>query len=72
MNVLCISMQISTYSYDYYSYDSNPSPSGSDSHGTACAGEISMVRANSVCGVGVAYNAKFAGTVANIRRDDLI
>ena len=61
-------MQISTYSYDYYSYDNDPSPSGSHSHGTACAGEIGMVHANGVCGVGVAYDAKLAGILANIRR----
>jgi kexin len=32
-----------------------------DFHGTRCAGEISAVANNSVCGVGVAYESKIAG-----------
>ena len=56
-----IFMQDSTNSYDYYDYDSNPNPASGDSHGTACAGEIGMVRSNGVCGVGVAYDSKIAG-----------
>lgn len=32
----------------------------SNHHGTRCAGEISAVP-NNVCGVGVAYGAKFSG-----------
>ena len=31
------------------------------SHGTRCAGEIVAVANNSICGVGVAYNAKIGG-----------
>lgn len=30
-------------------------------HGTRCAGEVSMVANNNICGVGVAYNAKIGG-----------
>lgn len=32
------------------------------SHGTRCAGEAVAVANNSICGVGVAYNAKIGGT----------
>ncbi|GAA6104116.1 neuroendocrine convertase 2 [Tachysurus ichikawai] len=31
------------------------------SHGTRCAGEVSAVANNNICGVGVAYNSKVAG-----------
>ncbi|KAI2657436.1 Neuroendocrine convertase 2 [Labeo rohita] len=34
-------------------------PSGT--HGTRCAGEVSAVSNNNICGVGVAYNSKVAG-----------
>ena len=30
------------------------------SHGTRCAGEISAVADNGICGVGIAYNSKIA------------
>lgn len=30
-------------------------------HGTRCAGEVAAQANNSVCGVGVAYNAKIGG-----------
>ncbi|ODA79192.1 hypothetical protein RJ55_04784 [Drechmeria coniospora] len=43
--------------------DSGPEPKprlSDDRHGTRCAGEVAAVR-NDVCGVGVAYDAKFAG-----------
>ncbi|XP_019861372.1 PREDICTED: neuroendocrine convertase 2-like, partial [Amphimedon queenslandica] len=52
---------VSAYSYDFNANVSDPSPVGTDSHGTACAGEIVMARDNNVCGVGVAYNASMAG-----------
>lgn len=32
-----------------------------EDHGTACAGEIGMKKANGVCGTGVAYNSVFTG-----------
>ncbi|OLL26525.1 Protease KEX1 [Neolecta irregularis DAH-3] len=48
-------------SYDFNDHDSEPKPVLLDDyHGTRCAGEIAAVR-NSVCGVGVAYNAKVSG-----------
>ena len=31
------------------------------SHGTRCAGEVAAVANNSVCGVGVAYDANIGG-----------
>ena len=36
----------------------------SDSHGTSVAGQIAMVRDNGYCGVGVAYDAKYAGNTS--------
>ncbi|KAL7674677.1 hypothetical protein ACOME3_000953 [Neoechinorhynchus agilis] len=52
-------------SFDYSSFDPYPYPRYTDdwfnSHGTRCAGEVAAVRDNSVCGVGVAYDAKVAG-----------
>ena len=33
----------------------------SSSHGTRCAGEVAAVANNSVCGVGVAYDANIGG-----------
>ena len=33
----------------------------SDSHGTSVTGQIAMVRDNGICGVGVAYDTKYAG-----------
>ncbi|XP_066938993.1 proprotein convertase subtilisin/kexin type 7-like isoform X2 [Macrobrachium rosenbergii] len=49
-------------SYDINSDDSDPSPVKNErnEHGTRCAGEIAAV-ANSVCGVGVAYQANISG-----------
>ena len=35
--------------------------SGLCSHGTRCAGEVAAVANNSVCGVGVAYDANIGG-----------
>ena len=50
------------YSFDYADFDSNPFPGrSSDSHGTNVAGEIAMVRNNTICGVGVAYDSRIAG-----------
>ncbi len=43
------------------------------SHGTRCAGEVSAVSNNNICGVGVAYNSKVAGTsLIGSDSDDLI
>lgn len=36
------------------------------SHGTRCAGEVSAAANNNICGVGVAYNSKVAGTVPTL------
>ncbi|KAL1263531.1 hypothetical protein QQF64_006270 [Cirrhinus molitorella] len=36
-------------------------PSETSLHGTRCAGEVSAVSNNNICGVGVAYNSKVAG-----------
>ena len=38
-----------------------PVPRQSNGHGTRCAGEIAAVGNNSICGIGVAFNAKIGG-----------
>lgn len=52
-------------SYDFNENDMDPTPrydnSGTNSHGTKCAGEISMTANNHVCGVGIAYQASLGG-----------
>lgn len=59
-------MQHPEASYDFSSNDPYPYPRYTDdwfnSHGTRCAGEVSAKRDNNVCGVGVAYNSRVAGT----------
>lgn len=48
-------------SYDFNDNTEEPRPRlVDDKHGTRCAGEVAAVK-NSVCGVGVAYNAKVGG-----------
>ncbi|KAH0514665.1 Neuroendocrine convertase 2 [Microtus ochrogaster] len=53
-------------SYDFSSNDPYPYPRYTDdwfnSHGTRCAGEVSAAASNNICGVGVAYNSKVAGS----------
>ena len=52
-------------SYDYNDNDEDPSPrytlDNINKHGTRCAGEVAAEMNNSICGVGVAYNAKLGG-----------
>ena len=52
-------------SFDLNSDDDDPTPVPDDKdenkHGTRCAGEIAAVPNNNVCGVGVAYKARFSG-----------
>lgn len=56
---------MASISGDLNDNDNDPTPHyGShpdNSHGTRCAGEIAMVANNSVCGVGIAYNAGIGG-----------
>ena len=55
------------YSFNYADDSPNPDPipaRSSDSHGTNVAGEIAMTRNNTVCGVGVAYDARLAGNIS--------
>lgn len=51
-------------SWDFSGNDPYPYPrwtdNGFNSHGTRCAGEISAVADNGICGVGIAYNSKIA------------
>ena len=64
-------IQDSGASYDFIHSDDDPTPDPPNSmsdngHGTACAGEVGMVK-ESACGVGVAYNSRIAGKI-NIAR----
>ncbi|XP_062847344.1 furin (paired basic amino acid cleaving enzyme) b isoform X2 [Trichomycterus rosablanca] len=52
-------------SYDLNDRDPDPQPRytqlNDNRHGTRCAGEVAAAANNSVCGVGVAYNARIGG-----------
>ncbi|KAK2713282.1 hypothetical protein QYM36_009226 [Artemia franciscana] len=50
-------------SFDYNDNDPDPMPrdNGDNKHGTRCAGEVAASSGNSVCGVGIAYNARIGG-----------
>jgi len=51
-------------SYDFNDMDADPKPRDSDPdncHGTRCAGEIAAAANNSICGVGVSYEANIGG-----------
>ncbi|CAB0006140.1 unnamed protein product [Nesidiocoris tenuis] len=49
-------------SFDYVMNRTDPTPPRSSaSHGTQCAGVIAMVANNSLCGVGIAFNAQIGG-----------
>ncbi|CAM1331595.1 PCSK1 (predicted) [Pycnogonum litorale] len=55
----------SNISTDITDDDNDPSPASgnSNSHGTKCAGLISMEKNNNKCGVGVAHDCTLAGTL---------
>ncbi|XP_066273671.1 furin-like isoform X3 [Branchiostoma lanceolatum] len=52
-------------SYDVNADDPDPmpryNPSNENRHGTRCAGEVSSVANNDVCGVGIAYHSRIGG-----------
>src|SRR5699024_3190501 len=52
-------------SFDVNGFDEDPQPRydiiDSNRHGTRCAGEVAANANNSVCAVGVAFNAKVGG-----------
>ncbi|CAG0891106.1 unnamed protein product, partial [Darwinula stevensoni] len=52
-------------SYDVNSHDRDPSPRydilDSNRHGTRCAGEVAAHSNNTICGVGIAFDAKVGG-----------
>lgn len=52
-------------SWDCNEDDNDPLPrydkKKSNSHGTRCAGEVSMIANNKKCGVGIAFNARIGG-----------
>lgn len=52
-------------SFDVNDQDEDPSPrydsTDSNRHGTRCAGEVAAQGNNSICSVGIAFNAKIGG-----------
>ena len=60
-------------SYDVNSYDYDPMPRydilDSNRHGTRCAGEVAAQANNSLCSVGVAYEASVGGEATEIGCD---
>ncbi|ESO01183.1 hypothetical protein HELRODRAFT_82350, partial [Helobdella robusta] len=52
-------------SYDVNDHDPDPQPrydnTNENKHGTRCAGEVAAQFNNSLCGIGVAYNARIGG-----------
>ncbi|XP_022105565.1 furin-like isoform X1 [Acanthaster planci] len=52
-------------SYDVNSRDDDPQPrydfTNENRHGTRCAGEVAALANNSICSVGIAYNARIGG-----------
>uniref|UniRef100_A0A914CF84 Uncharacterized protein n=1 Tax=Acrobeloides nanus TaxID=290746 RepID=A0A914CF84_9BILA len=50
-------------STDINDHDDDPTPqnNGDNKHGTRCAGEVSAIAGNNVCGVGVAFHSKIGG-----------
>ena len=65
---LTSTLQDSSLQLDALDNDGDPFPiTGADgkreSHGTNCAGVVAMMKNNSYCGVGVAYNSQVTGTL---------
>ena len=64
----CI-LQDQSASYDFVHFDLDPTPDFNDgvldSHGTQCSGIVGMAN-NSVCGLGVAYQANIGGTFTSL------
>lgn len=61
----CTFLQDPEASYDVNSHDADPMPhydlTDSNRHGTRCAGEVAATANNSLCSVGIAFNAKVGG-----------
>uniref|UniRef100_A0A0R3RT93 P/Homo B domain-containing protein n=1 Tax=Elaeophora elaphi TaxID=1147741 RepID=A0A0R3RT93_9BILA len=61
-------------SYDVNDRDEDPTPrydyTDENRHGTRCAGEVAAIFNNSLCIVGIAYNARIGGTLLGIRMLD--
>ena len=60
-------MQDPQASYDVNNHDDDPMPRydliDSNRHGTRCAGEVAAEGNNSICAVGVAFDAGIGGTI---------
>ncbi|VDK61594.1 unnamed protein product [Onchocerca ochengi] len=61
-------------SYDVNDHDEDPTPrydsTDENRHGTRCAGEVAAIFNNSLCIVGIAYNARIGGIILGIRMLD--
>ena len=64
MNYTTCTLQDQSASFDFVHFDLDPTPDLNDgelnSHGTQCSGIVGMTN-NSVCGIGVAYQANIGG-----------
>ncbi|VDM59324.1 unnamed protein product [Angiostrongylus costaricensis] len=60
-----------TVSYDFISRRADVTPNMIETHGTRCAGIISMTANNSRCGVGIAYNSRMGGLVV-LKKDQYL
>ena len=64
---LIASLQDPLASYDVNNHDEDPMPRydliDSNRHGTRCAGEVAAEGNNSICAVGVAFDAGIGGTL---------
>lgn len=65
--LLFVTHQDPLASYDVNNHDEDPMPRydliDSNRHGTRCAGEVAAEGNNSICAVGVAFDAGIGGTV---------
>ena len=65
MSICFLIVQAGELSFDFINRDADPRPRYSllspSTHGTKCAGIISMAKDNKKCGVGIAYDTKIAG-----------
>lgn len=63
----CLAFQDPLASYDVNNHDEDPMPRydliDSNRHGTRCAGEVAAEGNNSICAVGVAFDAGIGGTL---------
>lgn len=66
--IVDLAVQDPQASYDVNSHDDDPMPRydliDSNRHGTRCAGEVAAEGNNSICAIGVAFDAGIGGKIA--------